>query len=90
MNFWAKYWLVWFFGGFLVPEAFWAFVNAKYTVTQETYAFEDMNARHPLDVADWTPVHWIFGVVMVVFWMWLFGHLVLGQPANPLHWWHRI
>lgn len=81
LTFWAWYWLVWFFCGFVVPELYWVAVNGNNTVSDNTWRFESLNRRHPFDFALWTPVHWAFAVVYIIFMLWLFFHLVFGQMS---------
>lgn len=80
LTFWAGYWLFWFFGVFLVPELYWAKVNANNTVSDNTWRFENLDRAHPYDFAHWTPVHWIFGLVFLYFAIRLGLHLVFGLP----------
>jgi hypothetical protein len=79
LTFWACYWAVWFFGFFLVPELYWVAVNGNNTVSDNTWRFESLNRSHPFDFAIWTPVHWAFAIVFLIFAVWLFFHLVFGQ-----------
>lgn len=76
--FWSVYWLALFFGFFLVPELYWVFNNPANTVSDNTWRFENVDFRHPFSVAEWTPVHWVFAVVYVIFAIWLGGHLIFG------------
>jgi len=80
LTFWAGYWLFWFFGVFLIPEVFWAFADPANTVSDNTWRFESLNKAHPFDFSQWTPIHWIFGVVYVVFLVRLGFHLIFGLP----------
>lgn len=76
--FWALYWLAWFFVVFLVPELYWALVNSRYTVSEETWRFENLNPAQPFNFGHWTGVHWIFAVVYFAFMFSLGMHLVFG------------
>jgi len=77
--FWACYWLFWFFGVFLIPELYWVFTNASFTVTEETWHFEDLNRSHPYDFSQWTAIHWVFAVFYFIFMFMLGLHLVFGK-----------
>lgn len=79
LTFWAVYWLIWFFGLFLVPELYWVFRGSANTVSDNTWRFESLDRSHPFNFSEWTPVHWAFAVVFVLFMTWLFFHLVFGQ-----------
>lgn len=78
--FWAAYWFGWFFVVFAVPEIFWAFTNAQYTVSDTTWRFESLhyNPVRPFSFADWTAIHWIFAIVYFVFAILLGLHLIFG------------
>lgn len=78
--FWAVYWAGWFFVVFMIPELYWAFVNARYTVSAETWRFESLryNPKDPFTFAHWTAIHWVFGWVYFVFAVLLGIHLVFG------------
>lgn len=78
LTFWAWYWFVWFFGFFLIPELYWVFNGPGNTLSDNTWRFENLDMAHPFDFAEWTPVHWAFGVVFVLLVSWLFVHLVFG------------
>lgn len=78
MKFWGWYWAFWFFGLFLVPELYWVFVNPLNTVSWNTWRWESLDMGHPFDFSEWTPIHWTFAAVFVVFMSWLFVHLVFG------------
>ena len=78
LTFWAYYWFIWFFGLFMVPELYWVVRNPANTVSDNTWRFESLDSRHPFDFAEWTPVHWAFAIVFVLFMSWLFLHLTFG------------
>lgn len=80
LTFWACYWLFWFAGVFLVPELYWAAENPDNTLSDNTWRFESLNHQHPFDFSQWTPVHWIFAIVYVVFLFRLGMHLIFGLP----------
>jgi len=72
------YWLAWAFLGFLVPELYWLFRNTASTLSSEWWALEKLDFGHPLDFAEWTPLHFIFGIILLLFNLWLFVHLTFG------------
>lgn len=76
---WGWYWVAWIFVGFLPAEVYWIFVNAKNTLSDNFWALEHINRHHPFDFAEWTPVHWVFGIFLAVFLLWLLLHLVFGM-----------
>lgn len=75
---WGWYWVIWLFGGFLVPELYWIFTNAANTLSDKFWAFEGMDRRHPFDLAEWLPVHYVLGIMLLVLFFWLFWHLTFG------------
>lgn len=72
------YWLVWGFLGFGLPEAYGIAYNAKDTLSWQVWGLEHVNLGHPFDFADWTPLHYLLGVMLLVFVIWLGGHMILG------------
>jgi hypothetical protein len=75
---WGIYWLAWFFLGFLAPELYWVFVNARNTLSEDFWGWEDLNQAHPFDFADWTWLHYAFGIIFAIGLFWLFFHLIFG------------
>lgn len=71
------YWLGWF-AAFLIPEIYWIIVNARNTLSDNWWAVEGIDTHHPFDFATWTPAHYVIGVVLLVFVVWLFLHLIFG------------
>lgn len=78
LTFWGWYWLTWFGVAFLVPELYWVFVSARNTLSDNFWGWEDLNAAHPFDFADWTWLHYAFGVTLLIGLFWLFWHLIFG------------
>jgi hypothetical protein len=72
------YWLAWALLGFLLPELYWVFANPRNTLSDEWWALERLDMGHPLDFAEWTPLHFILGLILLAFSLWLFAHLVFG------------
>lgn len=75
---WGWYWLIWFFGGFGIAEAIGLLWNTKWTLSWQFWGLEHIDVKHPLDFAEWSPIHWVFGIVLLAFTVWLFVHLVFG------------
>lgn len=75
---WGWYWVVWLFGGFLVPELYWIAVNAANTLSDKFWVFEGIDRKHPFDLSEWLPVHYVLAVILLVLFFWLFWHLVFG------------
>jgi hypothetical protein len=72
------YWLVWGILGFALPEFYWLAVNTKNTLSREWWALEQLDFGHPFDFAEWTPLHYVLGIIMLLFNVWLFLHLIFG------------
>jgi hypothetical protein len=75
---WGWYWVSWIFVGFLAPELYWVFVNAKNTLSDKFWGFEGMDTKHPFDFAEWLPVHYAIGIVLLALFFWLLFHLIFG------------
>ena len=75
---WGWYWLIWFFGGFGIAETIGLVKNTQDTLSWQFWGLEQIDFAHPLDFAEWTPVHWVLGLVILAFVTWLGAHLVLG------------
>lgn len=75
---WGWYWLAWFFGGFGIAEAIGLIYDTQDTLSWQIWGLEQIDFQHPFDFAEWTPVHWAMGVVLLVFVVWLGAHLILG------------
>jgi hypothetical protein len=72
------YWVIWFFGGFGVMELWGLIFNTQDTLSWQFWGLEQIDFRHPFDFAEWTPVHWVFGIVLLTFCLWLAAHLIFG------------
>ena len=72
------YWVAWIFIGFGVPEAYWLVRNHLNTLSDQFWGLEHLDLGHPFDFAEWTPLHYILGVVLITFFLWLFLHLTFG------------
>ena len=78
MNGWSWYWLFWMFGGFLGPELYALFTNARDTLSENVWHLEDLNEAQPFDFAMWTSVHWLVAVLVLGLFLWLALHLPFG------------
>jgi len=74
---WGYFWLAWAFTG-LAVELYWLFVNAANTLSREIWGLEGIDFAHPLDLAEWTPLHYTLGITLLLFLAWLMVHLVFG------------
>ena len=77
LSLWSWYWLGWLIA-FLAPELVFVFTYPQGTLSDNVWAIEDVNLRHPFDFGNWTPVHWIIFLVLVVLFGWLLMHLPFG------------
>jgi hypothetical protein len=75
---WGWYWIIWFFAGFGIAEAIGLIFNAQDTLSWQIWGLERIDRAHPLDFAEWTPLHWVLGLVLLAFCVWLAGHLIFG------------
>lgn len=75
---WGWYWICWVVVGFGIPEAYGLVFNAKDTLSWQFWGIEHVDFAHPLDFAEWSPVHWVIGVFLLAFVIWLGGHIILG------------
>lgn len=75
---WGWYWIAWAALGFGVPEGYGLAVNTQDTLSWQWWGIEHIDFTHPFDFAEWTPVHWATGLVLLTFVIWLGGHLVFG------------
>jgi hypothetical protein len=74
---WAWYWLAWILA-FLGPELYWLWRNPANTLSEETWAFENLDKAQPFDFAMWTDVHWAVALVVWLLFAWLCLHLPFG------------
>ena len=72
------YWLVWFFGGFGIYEGWGLLFNTQDTLSWQIWGLEHIDFADPMKFAEWTPLHWAIGAVLVIALGWLTGHLVFG------------
>lgn len=74
---WGWFWLTWIFVGGSV-ELYWLSVNTANTLSREIWGVEQIDFTHPLDLAEWTPLHIALTVVIWVFFGWLSVHFPFG------------
>jgi hypothetical protein len=72
---WGAYWIAWIVAGFLVPELYGLATNTARTLSRNTWALEHLDFGHPLDFAEWTPLHWMIAVVVWLLFGWLSMHI---------------
>lgn len=76
-NLWTAYYAVWILW-FLVPELYFVFTNPNNTLSDQTWALENLNFSQPFDFAMWTSVHWLVASVVWLLFLWLCLHLPFG------------
>lgn len=77
---WGLYYVAWVVLGFLPYELFWAFVDPNNTLSDQWRALEEIDARSRFlwDVTGWGWPHWALAVLLLVFFAWLYVHLIFG------------
>ncbi len=77
---WGLYYVAWVLIGFLPYEIYWAIVCPNNTLSDQWRALEGVGPYpvHPFEFAAWTPMHWVMAVILLGFFVWLWGHLVFG------------
>jgi hypothetical protein len=75
---WGAYWLAWIFAGFLVPELYGLITNTADTLSRNTWALEHLDFGHPLDFAEWSPLHYAIAVIVWLLFAWLSVHIPFG------------
>lgn len=73
---WTAYYGAWILA-FLIPELYWLFTNPVNTLSEQWWSLEHLNLADPW-FTQWTPVHWIMFVLVLVLWTWLLIHLPFG------------
>ncbi len=74
---WGWFWLLWALAG-LGVELYWLSVNAANTLSRELWGVEQIDFKHPLDFAEWTPLHVLIAVTLWGLFAWLSVHLPFG------------
>jgi len=74
---WGWYWLV-VLAAIAIPETYWGFVNGRNTISSVIWSLERLDVAHPLDFAEWTPLHWAIAIVLWLLFLWLSFHIPFG------------
>jgi hypothetical protein len=74
---WGWFWFAWMTVGAGV-EIYWTIVNSLNDLSPQIWALEHLDFGHPLDFAEWTPVHIAMTVVLWLFFGWLSVHFPFG------------
>jgi hypothetical protein len=72
------YWGLWL-AMFLVPELYWLFTNARYTLSETVWTLENLNTSQPFDFPMWTDLHWALACLVWALFLWLSLHLPFGM-----------
>lgn len=75
---WGAYWLCWIAFGFIIPEVYGLIFNTTDTLSRQTWALEHLDFGHPLDFAEWTPLHFAIAIVVWLLFCWLSVHIPFG------------
>lgn len=75
---WGAYWICWIAFGAIVPECYGLLFNAAATLSRQTWGLEHLDMAHPLDFAEWTPMHYAVALALWILFAWLSVHLPLG------------
>lgn len=70
---WGYFWLAWMLTAVAV-ELYWVLVNTANTLSRQIWAVEGIDFSHPLDFAEWQPLHWTVAVTLWLFFAWLSVH----------------
>ncbi|HVH81767.1 MAG TPA: hypothetical protein VM782_20360 [Stellaceae bacterium] len=74
---WGWYWLA-ILGLITLPETYWAFVNGRNTISDTIWGVERLDFAHPLDFAEWTPLHFGIAITLWLLFAWLSVHIAFG------------
>lgn len=74
---WGWFWVGWILAGTGV-ELYWVFVNTANTLSRQVWGAERLDFAHPLDLAEWTPLHIILTLCIWAFFAWLSVHFPFG------------
>lgn len=74
---WGWVWLTWIFTG-LAIETYWLAVNTANTLSRQIWGAEGIDLAHPLEFAEWTPLHWTIAVTLWGLFAWLSVHFAFG------------
>lgn len=74
---WGWFWLAWALTG-LGVEVYWLAANTANTLSRQLWGLEQIDFAHPLDFAEWTPLHYLIAVGLWLFFLWLSLHFPFG------------
>lgn len=74
---WGYFWLTWMFSAIAV-ELYWVFVDSANTLSDQVWGVEMIDLAHPLDFAEWSPLHYTIAIVLWLFFAWLSVHFPFG------------
>lgn len=74
---WGWYYLT-VLGLAVIPECFWVVVNSRNTISAQIWGLERLDFAHPLNLAEWTPMHWVIAGLLWGLFGWLSIHLPTG------------
>lgn len=74
---WGYFWLAWVLVA-LAVEGYWLAVNTANTLSRQIWGLEQLDLSHPLDFAEWTPLHYLIAFVLWGLFAWLSVHLVFA------------
>lgn len=74
---WGWFWLAWALAG-LAVELYWLAANSANTLSRQVWGLEGADLAHPFDFSEWTPLHWIIGISLLIAFLWLGLHLAFG------------
>lgn len=74
---WGWFWLAWMFTA-LAVEAYWLIANTANTLSRQIWAAEGIDLAHPLEFAEWTPLHWAISITLWLLFAWLSVHFAFG------------
>lgn len=72
------YWLAWIFLGFGIPEGLALIFNKFDTLSWQFWGLERIDFSHPYQFSDWYWLHWLIAIFVLVFLVWLLGHIDFG------------
>jgi hypothetical protein len=74
---WGWFWLVWLFSA-LGVETYWLIANTANTLSRQIWAVEGIDLVHPLEFAEWSPLHWAIAFILWGLFAWLSVHFPFG------------
>lgn len=75
----GAYWLAWLAAGLAVPELYFVIGHIiGGPLSDNVWALEHLDFAHPLNFAEWTPMHWAITVTLWLLFAWLSVHIPFG------------